>query len=496
VIRRRVIVTILVFCAAAFVPAVARSSSSKDCSSGRTAPATGTSAWPPGARVRVFALRADFSLEEAQHFLVPISSWDAVSKESGSEVRFVYEGLSDRVADCEMCLTIVRGSVYSPASGHLAMLRGWLDEQQHLLRAAIVIDYKISHAELFEDIVAHEFGHTLGLRDCPTCHKRTTLMLPLASSTKGNDMSGPSRCDLAAVATVYQQLRLRPKSIVPRAELAFQIIEDEGQEPEADDTPIVNARSEPVFTNPSSSAAADPLAELKAGAGEELLRKVIAKELAFREALKQYTFTRAVLLQTVGSSGQITGEYVRNSQFVIIDLGALLEKVTYHPPSTIREMKITKEDILDLAGVQLFGFAGTNLSRYDLELAGSEIIEGRKTYVLNVRPRRPPDPQKMKERFFVGRLWVDADTYSILRLRGVAQPQGKQRFPCFETRRAQIDDRFWFPAETTADDILHFPSKAVHYRILVRYSNFRRFSSTVRVAALDDTLPPAKKSLR
>jgi hypothetical protein len=372
------------------------------------------------------------------------------------------------------------------------MLRGLVDEQQRLVRAAIVIDYKIRHAELFEDIVAHEFGHTLGLRDCPGCQQRSTVMLPLASSTKGNEMSAPSPCDLAAVATVYQQLRLRPQALVPRAARTFQLSEDEGEEPAADDTPIVSAPGEQVFINPAASAAVSPLAELQAGAGAEILRRVIAKELAFREALKQYTFSRTVVLQTVGSGGQITGAYVRNSQFVINDLGAPLEKVTYHPPSTIREMKITKEDIQDLAGVQLFGFAAANLSRYDLELAGSEIIQGRKTYVVNARPRQAPDPHKMKERFFVGRLWVDAETYSVFRLRGVAQPQGKQRFPFFETRRSQIDNRFWFPAETWADDVLHFPSQAVHYRIMVRYSNFKRFSSTVRVAELDESLPAAK----
>ena len=443
--------------------------------------------------MRVFALRADFSPAEAQHFLVPIRNWDAAAQESGSAVRFVYAGLSEGVADCEMCLSIVRGVVYARASGHLALVRGMVDEQQRLLRATIVIDHKIRHGELFEDIVAHELGHTLGLRDCPGCQQRSTVMLPLASSTKGNEMAGPSPCDLAAVATVYQQLRLRPQALVSGAEHPFQLNEDEGEEPAADDTPLVRAAGEQVFINPAASTAVGPLAELPAGAGAGILGRVIANELAFREALKQYTFSRAVVLQTVGSEGQITGEYVRNSQFVLNDQGAPLEKVTYHPRSTIRAMKITREDIQDLAGVQLFGFAA-NLSRYELELAGSEIIQGRKTYIVNVRPRQPPDPHKMSERYFVGRLWVDADTYAVLRMRGVAQPQGKQRFPFFETRRTQLDNRFWFPAETTADEVLHFPSHAVHYRIMVRYSNFKRFSSTVKVAELDESLPA--KSLR
>src|SRR5881628_1837817 len=78
----------------------------------------------------------------------------------------------------------------------------------------------------------------------------------------------------------------------------------------------------------------------------------VQTESQVRDALNQHTFKRDVVLQTIGPSGEVTGEYIRNSQFLFDDKGNRIERVTFHPPSTIREMRITKEDIQDLAGAQ------------------------------------------------------------------------------------------------------------------------------------------------
>ena len=54
---------------------------------------------------------------------------------------------------------------------------------------------------------------------------------------------------------------------------------------------------------------------------ETIVDSFIQTETRLREALKQHTFKRDVVLQTIGRKGQVTGEYVRNSEFVFDDRG-------------------------------------------------------------------------------------------------------------------------------------------------------------------------------
>lgn len=218
----------------------------------------------------------------------------------------------------------------------------------------------------------------------------------------------------------------------------------------------------------------------------EVLKKFVVAETRFRELMRQYAFRRDVTLQTIGHEGQVTGEYVRNSQFVLDDRGRRVERVLYHPKSTIRGLKITKEDIQDLACAQLFGFEITDLSRYAMSYVGKETVDSRQTYAIDLSPKQTPDPRRMRERFFVGRIWIDALSFQIIKMRGIALPQGKQRFPTFETWRGQlVGTDFPLPTSTYADDILHFPNRDVHYRVVVKYYAYKRFASKVSIFEIE-----------
>ena len=217
-----------------------------------------------------------------------------------------------------------------------------------------------------------------------------------------------------------------------------------------------------------------------------ILARFVEAETKGREALNQHTFKRDVVLQTIGRSGQVTGEYIRNSQFLFDDSGSRIERVIYHPPSGIREMRITKEDIQDLAGAQLLGIDIVEATKYQLSYAGAEIIDSRQLYAIDVSPSVKPDPKRMKERFFVGRVWVDPNSFQIVKIRGVVEPHGKQRFPLFETWREPVNGEFAFPTRTEADDILRFPEATIHYRIKVRYYDYKLFASKVTITDVDD----------
>jgi hypothetical protein len=221
-------------------------------------------------------------------------------------------------------------------------------------------------------------------------------------------------------------------------------------------------------------------------ASEQLLSRFLIAEHKVREALNSHTFKRDVVLQTIGPNGEVTGQYIRNSIFVFDDRGNRIERVLFHPRSTIREMKITKEDIQDLAGAQLLGIDINEVNKYFFNWLGQEELNGRKAYVIDVRPRQKPDPHRMRERTFIGRIWIDATSLQVLNIRGIVEPQGKQRFPVFETWREPFVGSLRFPVRTTADDILYFPNQPpVHYRISARYYDYKRFASAVKITEVD-----------
>ena len=246
------------------------------------------------------------------------------------------------------------------------------------------------------------------------------------------------------------------------------------------------------FTSPDRILRTDSPVELeRTGAGEpaSILARFVEAETKVREALNQHTFKRDVVLQTIGPNGEVTGEYVRNSQFVFDDRGRRIERVLFHPASTIHEMRITKEDIQDLAGSQLLGIDIVEATKYHLTYVGAETVDSRQLFAVDVTPLVAPDPQHMSERFFVGRVWVDPTSFQIGKIRGIVEPQGKQRFPLFETWREPINSALAFPSRTEADDVLHFQGRDVHYRIKVRYYDYKLFGSKVTIKELDEESP-------
>jgi hypothetical protein len=223
---------------------------------------------------------------------------------------------------------------------------------------------------------------------------------------------------------------------------------------------------------------------------EAIIRNFIAAETTFRETLLQFSFKRDVVLQTIGLHGEVTGEYLRSSGFVLDDQGNRIERVLYHPASTLKQLKITKEDVQDLSGSQLFGLEPAEMDSYNFSHLGEQTLNGRAVHLIAVSPKQAPDPHRMRLRFFVGKIWIDAVTFQIVKLQGITEPHGKQRFPAFETQRNLKIEELQFPSITSADDVLRFPQIDIHYRIAVRYYDFKRFAGRLKIVDVDEEPGP------
>ena len=127
-------------------------------------------------------------------------------------------------------------------------------------------------------------------------------------------------------------------------------------------------------------------------------------------------------------------------------------------------------------------------------MSGKEKIDELNLYVFDVSPKVMPDPKKTKERFFLGRVWVDDQDLQIVKTKGKGVPETKQnKFPIVETYREQIDGSYWFPTYSYADEELIFENgDTLHVRMKVRYTDFELARAKVKIIEVDD--PDAPKN--
>ena len=228
---------------------------------------------------------------------------------------------------------------------------------------------------------------------------------------------------------------------------------------------------------------------------DAIVRAFSNKETQFRQALNTYAFKRDALVQTIGMGGQVTGEYHRVSFFMFNDQGERFEKINFFPMPTLTEISITAQDLEDLGGVNPFALEASKLNAYSFKYVGKEKIDELDLYVFDVGPKVTPDPKKIKDRFFQGRIWVDTQDLQIVKARGKGVPEDKNnKYATFETYREQIDGKYWFPTYTYADDELTFGSgQVVHVRELVKYSDFIQGHGKVTITEVGEAPAGSEK---
>ncbi|MEW6129683.1 MAG: hypothetical protein AB1757_21770 [Acidobacteriota bacterium] len=214
---------------------------------------------------------------------------------------------------------------------------------------------------------------------------------------------------------------------------------------------------------------------------DEIIQRFAASETENKIARNNYTFTQDYDLMTIGEAGSITGRYRRVSDIVFDNKSNRIEKITYFPQSTLTEINVTQADIQDIGGAQSFSLTTEDLPKYRITFIAKEKLDELNTYVFNVKPKE----FRKGERYFDGKIWVDDIDLQIVKVAGQAVPEDENnQYPHFETYRENVDEKYWFPTYVYADDTLEFKRFSVHVRMVVKFTNYKKFSGTIRV--LDD----------
>jgi len=224
---------------------------------------------------------------------------------------------------------------------------------------------------------------------------------------------------------------------------------------------------------------------------EEIIKRFAEREAEFKRERDNYTYTQSFSIQTIDDDDRPDGEYRMTSDIVFTPEGKRFEKVKFAPPDTLRRITISQQDLDDLRNVQPFVLNTTELPKYNVTYVGRQQVDELSTYVFDVAPK----VIEKKQRYFQGRVWVDDKDLQIVMTDGKAVPDivtknNENVFPRFRTYRQNIEEGFWFPVYTRADDELHFRSGNVHIRMTVKYTNYKRYGSTVKMGSATEIKNP------
>ena len=149
-----------------------------------------------------------FTPEQRGALVEAMATWSAVDQENGSGVKFSDAGETTSRMSCRGCLTVGRKDVYKRDKHHYAFFYPMEEEEGRLLVSAwIDLDFGITSVKALKGFMVHELAHGLGLWDCTTCRKKSTIMNGFPGINKDNGLVLPSMCDVATVKDVYQEER-------------------------------------------------------------------------------------------------------------------------------------------------------------------------------------------------------------------------------------------------------------------------------------------------
>jgi thiol-disulfide isomerase/thioredoxin len=264
--------------------------------------------------------------------------------------------------------------------------------------------------------------------------------------------------------------------------------------------PVASSRQVSAATQPPSRPASNPasapaLSEPSPEEVQKVIQEFAAKEKLFKLARDNYTYHQINKLQQLDPDNEVVGVYQQEWDILYDDAGNRIERVTYAPESTLRDLMVTKEDLDAMRNIQPFVLTTDDLPDYDVKYLGHVKVDEITAYVFSIRPKEI----KKGRQYFQGIVWVDDRDLQIVKSEGKQVPElltkkGQENlFPRFTTYREQIDGKYWFPTFTMADDTLYFSTGPIHIKEIIRYTSYKQFKAGVRILSVEAVEKPKDK---
>ena len=233
---------------------------------------------------------------------------------------------------------------------------------------------------------------------------------------------------------------------------------------------------------------------------EEIITRFAAKEKLFKEAREHYTYRQSIKVQTRDGE-TVTGEFQEVFDVQYDDKGHRIENVVFAPQSSLEAggLSLDEGDVQDFRNKLPFVLTTEEVPEYNILYVGQQQEDQVHCYVFDIAPKQIVG----KKRYFQGRIWVDDKDFQIVKTYGQAVPEIRDTkkkgnktehlYPKFTTWREQIDNQYWFPTYTRADDTLHFNLNDIHIREIVKYEDYKRFGSSVKILYQGKEVPKSEQ---
>ena len=227
---------------------------------------------------------------------------------------------------------------------------------------------------------------------------------------------------------------------------------------------------------------------------DEIIQHFAAKEKEFKTARDQYTYHQTVKVQTVDGD-TVDGEFREDFDVTFDNQGHRVKTVTFAPQATLQRITMSQEDFDDIENRLPFVLTSDEIAEYQIVYAGQQQEDELRCYVFDIAPKQIEG----KKRYFQGRIWVDDHDFQIVKTYGKTVPDlnvkkkkgNENLFPKFTTWREQVDNTYWFPTYTKADDTLHFSTGDVRIKEVVKYEDYKRFGSKSKITFDGKEVPKA-----
>ncbi len=236
---------------------------------------------------------------------------------------------------------------------------------------------------------------------------------------------------------------------------------------------------------------------------DEIIKRFAAKETEFAKARDQYTYRQSVKVETLDGD-TVDGMYQETFDVMFDDKGHRIENVVFAPQSSLQRIFMSQEDMEDIRHRLPFVLTQEELPEYNILYVGQQQEDELHCFVFDIAPKKIEG----KKRYFQGRVWVDDKDFQIVKTYGKTVPDlcngkpcstvkshgdSENLFPKFTTWRTQVDGQYWFPSFTRADDELHFKLEDVHIREIVKYEDYKRFGTNVKILYQGKEVPNGDK---
>jgi len=251
------------------------------------------------------------------------------------------------------------------------------------------------------------------------------------------------------------------------------------------------------------------------------MRRAVEKDLVNWHAAKDYTFLQRTQENKLDGSGRVQSSKTETSEIMVL-YGEPFERLiarddkplpakeqkkqndkfdeeTRKRASETPEQRQKRIEKYDKERKENRAFVREVLNAYNFRLSGEEVLNGRKTWVIEGDPRSDFKPQhkdakilsKIKPRF-----WIDEQDYTWTKVRGELSDTISlglviarlHRGSTFELQQMRVNDEIWLPQNID----VHFDArvallKGVNEDLHVTYSDYKKFRTDTKITVAESS---------